>query len=135
MRAHTYAHVRSATPRVLAQADNTAREHKHQGMMLSVVGLSRLAVPTVAGMSFNMIRHTHHIVDQRFSIMGTELEELQELQTLSQFMTLIRVKITSRQGRQIHVEKIEMVHAWFSRFALLGICKQRVHPCHGNPKT
>ena len=110
------------------------REHKNQGMILFSGWLVASGRASSVRNEFNMVGHTHNIVDQRFSVAGTTLREAHELEAPSQFMSLIQEKIIPRQGRQIHVEEIDAVHAWTSWFASLGIRIGGLTPAMENPE-
>ena len=63
------------------QADNTAREARNQHLFMFASSLVSKHVFRSATVGFLVVGHTHNAVDQRFSVVSTELAKQDVLET------------------------------------------------------
>jgi hypothetical protein len=64
------------------QADNTAREHKNQNLMMFSGWLVASRRANSLATELFVVGHTHNLMDQRFSIVGTSLSTASILDTM-----------------------------------------------------
>lgn len=103
------------------QADNTAREHKNQYLVIFSAYLVASGRADSVSNHFFIVGHTHNRVDQRFSVIGGALKKSPQLQTPQDFLDVIKNELKAGRNAKIHTEHIDAVHDWKAFFQPLGI--------------
>ena len=102
------------------QADNTAREHKNQNLVIYSGWLVVTGRAESVSNQFFEVGHTHNGVDQRFSVIGGHLVRHDCLETPADFLKVIQA-IKPVAKRRVITERLEGVHDWKEFFSPLGM--------------
>jgi len=83
---------------------------------------------------FFTVGHTHNLVDQRFSILGTSLSNSPVLETPTDFLRVIKQHLKPGRHRTlVHTEVLDGIYNWKQFWEPLGISIAGVAPTHWDP--